>query len=63
MSEFIAIMLGVFKFWDQVTWLVKKLEGTPAENREKMIASVHAAFEQSRTTPGDTDAIEDIIAR
>ena len=62
--EIVSIITLILKFWDQVSWFVKKIDGTPAENREKMIASIHSAFEKSEApeTKDDTSAVEDIIA-
>ena len=39
--EIISVLSGVFKFWDQVTWLIKKLEETPEEKREKLVIKVN----------------------
>lgn len=38
--EVIGIMGGIFKFWDQVVWLVKKLEVTPAEKHAKLVVTI-----------------------
>lgn len=40
MGDIISILLGVFKFWDQVTWLVKFLQVTPEEQHEQIIAKI-----------------------
>lgn len=45
MSEFLAVLAGVFKFWDQVTWLVKTIQGTPEDHRQAIIASIRAEAE------------------
>ena len=33
-------ILAIFKFWDQVTWFVKKLVDTPAESHEKLVIKI-----------------------
>lgn len=64
MAEFLAILTGVFKFWDETKWFIQKIQGTPAENREKIIASIHKAFEKAEAleTKDDTSEIEDVIS-
>lgn len=42
MNEVLTIVAGIFKFWDQVVWLVKTLQSTAAEDHEKLVASIQA---------------------
>lgn len=66
-GSILAVILGAFKFFDQVKWFVEKLEKTPQEKRQEVIASVDAALAKANA-PGkdgmrsdDTSAAEDII--
>ncbi len=42
MTEVLTIIAGIFKFWDQVTWLVKLLQSTPEQDHEKLVSSIQA---------------------
>lgn len=33
-------ILIVFKFWDQVVWFARKIEGTPADKHEKILIQI-----------------------
>lgn len=46
MTEFLAIVSGFFKFFDEVTWLIKKLEKTPVAKRQELIAKIQAEGER-----------------
>jgi hypothetical protein len=35
--QILTIIMGVLKFWDQVTFLVKLLEKTPIEKRQEVM--------------------------
>lgn len=61
MGEFLALILGIFKFWDQVTWLVQTLQKTPAEKRAEMIGKIKDASTKADETKGDTSGYEDIL--
>lgn len=61
MANLISIVLGILKFWDQVTWLIKTLQDTPQEQREKKIAAIRAASQKAMDTKGDTSGYEKII--
>lgn len=61
MANMVAILLGILKFWDQVTWLIKELQGTPEEQREKKIAAIRAASQKAMDTKGDTSGYEKVI--
>lgn len=38
--EVITVLGGVFKFWDQVTWLIKQLQETPIEKHDKLVVKI-----------------------
>lgn len=67
MSEFLAVITGVFKFFDQVSWFVKLLQKTPLEKRQAAIVKISDAFaaatkpDESGKPSGDTSKIEDIL--
>lgn len=49
-AEVVAIIGGVFKFWDQVVWLIKTLQKTPAEKHEDLLGRIRKeadTFEES----------------
>lgn len=50
MTEFLAILTGILKFWDEVTWLVKQLQGTPEEHREKIQIKIGEEFKDFKRT-------------
>jgi hypothetical protein len=50
MVNTIAIILGIFKFFDQVVWLVKKLEKTPVERRQEVIERMRQEHETMEKT-------------
>lgn len=60
--QIVALLIAVFKFFDEVQWFVTLLQKTPQEKREQVIADVHAAFTKSNQSEGDTSAIEKIIS-
>lgn len=60
--QIIALLIAVFKFFDEVQWFVTLLQRTPQEKREQVIADVHTAFTKSNQKEGDTGAIEKIIS-
>ncbi len=62
MTEFITIVGGIITFWNEVAPFVKMLQKTPAEQRNQVIANVHAAFQKAETTQGDTSDIEKSIS-
>jgi len=35
-----AIIAAIFKFWPEVYWLIEKLEGTPAEKQQDLMAKL-----------------------
>ena len=39
-TAFLGILGGVFKFWDQVTWLVQTLQKTPEQQHAELIAKI-----------------------
>lgn len=48
--EFVTIIGGIFKFWDQVVWLVKKLEKTPEEKRQELYKNIQAEADNFENT-------------
>lgn len=50
LAALVSTLTGVFKFWDQVTWLVKTLEGTPEQHREAIMAQVQANLNEAIIT-------------
>lgn len=40
MTEFLAVLTGIMKFWDQVTWLVKTLQKTPVEKHTELLVKI-----------------------
>lgn len=50
MTEALAIITGVFQFWNQVVWLVKLLQGTPEADREKLVAQMQSEAEKLAQT-------------
>lgn len=46
MSEFLAAITGVFKFWDQVVWFVKLIQKTPQERRQDLMKSIQKESEK-----------------
>lgn len=67
MAEFLAVISGIFKFFDQVTWFVKLLQKTPLEKRQEAIRKISDAFtvvnkpDSSGIPSGNTSKIEDIL--
>jgi len=57
-ASFLATLAGVFKFWDQVSWLIMTIQGTPAEKQAAMIARIRAASKLADETRGDTSGLE-----
>lgn len=39
-ASFLAVITGVFKFFDEVKWLVQLLQKTPAEKHDQLIAQM-----------------------
>lgn len=62
-TAILGVISGIFKFWDQVVWLVKTLEKTPAEKQADFIAALHNASVKADETSGDTSGYERIIGR
>lgn len=67
MGSFLAALLGMFKFFDQVTAFVKMLEKTPMQKRAEAIRRVNDAFlavnkpDATGKPSGDTSEIEGIL--
>ena len=40
MTEVLTIISGIFTFWSEVTWFVKLLQATPAEQQDALIAAM-----------------------
>jgi hypothetical protein len=66
-ASIISVILGAFKFFDQVKWFVELLQKTPQEKLQDIIGTVDAAFKKADavnpdgTRSDDTSDIEDII--
>lgn len=66
-SSILAVILGAFKFFDQVKWFIERMEATPTEKRQEVIASVDAAIKKANEIgkdgrrTDDTSGLEDII--
>lgn len=60
--QIVALLIAVFKFFDEVQWFVQLLQKTPQEKRQQAIAEVHAAFTKASTSGGDTSDIEKTIS-
>ncbi len=61
MAEFLAVLTGVFQFWDNVKWFVQLLQKTPAQKRADMLKSIDEAFKKSESTGGDTSDLEGLL--
>lgn len=56
---FIGLLPAIFKFWDQVTWLIQTLQKTPEEQHQALMDKVKAeadAFEQTGRPVWDKNA-------
>lgn len=42
LTEIIAVIGGILKFWDSVVWLVKLLRDTPQEKHEEILKRIQA---------------------
>lgn len=62
MAELLSILKGIIEFWPNVKWLVQTLQGTPAENREKLLGKILEASKNADATKGDTSQYEDIVS-
>lgn len=60
-AEIFALILGFFKFFSEVSEFIKMLQGTPAEQRQKVISEAFNAMRKAKETGGDTSDIEDIL--
>lgn len=40
LAGIIGIIGGIFKFWDEVTWLIQTLQKTPAEEQQDLVQSI-----------------------
>lgn len=49
-AEIVSLILGFFKFFDEVKWLIKTLQGTPVDKQQKLIASMQVEAENFRKT-------------
>jgi hypothetical protein len=43
--EIVGLIGGILKFWDQVTWIVRTLQGTPEEHRQAIVESMQKEAE------------------
>lgn len=69
METILLAIVGFFKFFDQIVWFIKKLEGTPADKMKRVIAEVDAALKKADEIgkdgrrSDDTSSLEDLINR
>lgn len=61
MGEIIAVLAGVLKFWEEVKWLISTLQGTPADQRARVIIKIQEASRLADDSKGDTSAYEAVI--
>lgn len=47
MTEFLAVLSGIFTFWNQVVWFVKLLQKTPEEQHDALIKQVNQIFDEA----------------
>ncbi len=57
----VALISGFFTFFNEIVALIKYLQDTPEEKRQKAIARVHEALRQTEQSGGDTSAEEDLF--
>lgn len=57
----LAFISGFFTFFGEITSLIKLLQDTPAEKRQKAVAAIHEAIKKTNETGGDTSAEEDLF--
>lgn len=62
MTELLATITGIFKFWDQVVVFIQWLRGTPEEQVQKAMAQVHESFKKANDSKGDTSEVEKTIS-
>ena len=46
-AAIIAMLPALFKFWDEVTQLIKLLQGTPEQDHQKLMAQVTNTFNEA----------------
>ena len=46
MVQIIALILGLFKFWDQVMTFVALMQQTPEEKHEEIMQKVESVFDE-----------------
>lgn len=48
MGEIIAVIIDIFKFWDQVVFVIDLLRKTPSEKHEEIMQKVKSAFDENK---------------
>lgn len=50
MASILPIIAGIFKFWDEIIWLIKTLQGTPEAHRQEITARIMKEAEEFEKT-------------